>query len=130
MAGDVKLLLCRFCGATFTGEGSPCNGTRKHNYVGNKKMHYVECGWCHARGPLSETTDDAIAAWNTRCAPSDLVGALEWAELENSCSYLEAELQTNFPDFDIIIHNENIPELERVVLFVRAALSRHKGETA
>lgn len=27
---------------------------------------YVFCAWCHAQGPLRETRDEAIAAWNRR----------------------------------------------------------------
>ena len=62
---EPKLKACPFC------------GSKKKIEIGEDDMFYVECLKCGARTDFYLFDVDAIAAWNTRQADTDLVDAKE-----------------------------------------------------
>jgi len=57
MTDNKELKRCPFCGGEAQDDCSP-------SY--SQKLRYVLCKKCEAQGPLSDTNDEAIAAWNRR----------------------------------------------------------------
>ena len=66
---DADLKRCPFCGSEPVGSG----------WNADYFTARVHCGNCEARGPVFDSHQQAIDAWNTRAAPK--VKPLEWHEL-------------------------------------------------
>lgn len=49
-------LCCPFCGSA----------ELHADYEPSQNAHSILCGYCHARGPVSGTRDEAVEAWNGR----------------------------------------------------------------
>jgi Lar family restriction alleviation protein len=58
-AEERELLPCPFCG-----------GDAQTDFIEHIFSYLIECYVCDAQGPICETKEEAIAAWNTRAAAS------------------------------------------------------------
>lgn len=57
-----ELVDCPFC----EDGGAPVVVSGAYSLFDSGKANQVECVRCHATGPLCETYDEAVAAWNKR----------------------------------------------------------------
>jgi Lar family restriction alleviation protein len=61
---------CPFCGQEEPGEMYPKRDTRGLFVQPLDKFFLVRCCGCLTEGPLVETKEEAIKAWNTRSPPT------------------------------------------------------------
>lgn len=52
---------CPFCGAV----AYHCSRLSDVGFCGNAKVHFM-CAKCQVRGPIKDTKEQAIAAWDSR----------------------------------------------------------------
>ena len=108
-----ELRPCPFCGAD--------DETMLHTEQGD---WMIDCDGCFAHGPLCETEDAAIAAWNTRPDSELLEAAKDAYQLTKTLGALNWDGSPNTPAFLRCLYRD----AEAVQNRLRAAIAQEDGD--